>query len=122
MANKNIIIAEDSSVLQNLIKKILLQINCSTKGVKNGAALLKEFQTNNFDLILLDINIPQKSGIECIKIIRETKSKEDLPVIAVTGNGDNLSDTEFHDLGFNDVILKPIDFDNLVTVVEKWLK
>lgn len=122
MANKNIIIAEDSSVLQNLIKKILLQLNCTTKGVKHGDALLAELDKNNFNLVLLDINIPRKSGIECAKIIRKTKSKEELPIIAVTGNADNLSDTEFHDLGFNDVILKPIDFDSLVTIVEKWLK
>ena len=122
MTTKNIIIAEDSSVLQNLIKKILLQIDCVTKGVKNGEALLKELDLNNYDLVLLDINIPKKSGIECAKTIRETKTNKELPIIAVTGNGDNLSDTEFKDFGFDDVILKPIDFDNLVAVVEKWLK
>jgi two-component system cell cycle response regulator DivK len=122
MDNKNIIIAEDSSVLQNLIKKILLQLNCVTKGVKNGEALLKELEKKDYDLILLDINIPKINGIDCAKIIREKKTKEKLPIIAVTGNGDNLSDIEFQDLGFNDVIIKPIDFDNLITVVEKWLK
>ena len=122
MANKNIIIAEDSSVLQNLIKKILLQINCTTKGVKNGDALLKELATNQYDMVLLDINIPKKNGIECLKEIRANKSKEELPVIAVTGNADNLSTYEFENLGFNDVILKPIDFDSLVVGVEKWLK
>ena len=122
MAIKNIIIAEDSSVLQNLIKKILIQIDCVTKGVKNGEALLKELENNEYDLILLDINIPKKNGIECAEIIRESKTSDELPIIAVTGNADNLSDIEFNDLGFNDVILKPIDFDNLVVTVEKWLK
>tara|TARA_B100000809_G_scaffold119079_1_gene117353 strand:+ start:1017 stop:1385 length:369 start_codon:yes stop_codon:yes gene_type:complete len=122
MATKNIIIAEDSSVLQNLIKKILLQIECVTKGVKNGEALLNELDKKEYDLVLLDINIPKKNGIECAKIIRKTKSNKELPIIAVTGNGDNLSDTEFKDFGFDDVILKPIDFDQLIVVVEKWLK
>ena len=122
MDNKNIIIAEDSSVLQNLIKKILLQLNCVTKGVKNGEALLKELEKKDYDLILLDINIPKINGIDCAKIIREKKSKEELPIIAVTGNADNLSDIEFQDLGFNDLIIKPIDFDNLISVVEKWIK
>jgi two-component system cell cycle response regulator DivK len=122
MAIKNIIIAEDSSVLQNLIKKILIQIDCVTKGVKNGEALLNELENNQYDLILLDINIPKKNGIECAEIIRESKTSDELPIIAVTGNADNLSDIEFNDLGFNDVILKPIDFDNLVVTVEKWLK
>ena len=122
MATKNIIIAEDSSVLQNLIKKILLQLDCETKGVKNGDALLKELDNKEYDLVLLDINIPKKNGIECAKIIRETRTNEKLPIIAVTGNADNLSDIEFKDLGFDDLILKPIDFDNLVVIVEKWLK
>ena len=59
MATKNIIIAEDSSVIQNLIKKILLEVDCVTKGVKNGEALLKEIDKTEYDLILLDINIPK---------------------------------------------------------------
>ena len=122
MTTKNVIIAEDSSVLQNLIKKILIQLNCVTKGVKNGEALLKELDKNSYDLVLLDINIPKKNGIECAKSIRKTKSAVELPIIAVTGNGDNYSDIEFKDFGFDDVILKPIDFDNLIVIVEKWLK
>ena len=64
MATKNIIIAEDSSVIQNLIKKILLEVDCVTKGVKNGEALLKEIDKTEYDLILLDINIPKINGFE----------------------------------------------------------
>jgi two-component system, cell cycle response regulator DivK len=122
MTNKNIIIAEDSSVIQNLIKKILLEVDCKTKGVKNGEALLKEIEINDYDLILLDINIPKINGFDCLKKIRESHDKKALPVIAVTGNADNLSEFEFSDLGFNDLILKPIDFDGLVSKVQNLLK
>jgi DNA-binding response OmpR family regulator len=121
MSTKNIIIAEDSSVIQNLIKKILLEVNCKTKGVKNGEALLKELELKKYDLVLLDINIPKLNGFECLKEIRKNKDQNSLPIIAVTGNADNLSESEFNDLGFNDLILKPIDFDGLVSKVEKWL-
>lgn len=121
MPNKNIIIAEDSSVIQNLIKKILLEVDCNTTGVKNGEALLKALEKNSYNLILLDINIPKINGFDCLKQIRSVHDKERLPVIAVTGNADNLSEIEFSNLGFNDLILKPIDFDGLVLTVQKWL-
>ncbi len=120
--SKNIIVAEDSSVLQNLIKKILLELDCKTVAVKNGVDLIKKLEQESFDLVLLDINIPKKNGIDCIKEIRATHSKEELPVLAVTGNAYNYSEEEFKEFGFNDLILKPIDFDSLVADVSKWLR
>lgn len=120
--SKNIIIAEDSSVIQNLIKKILLELNCKTIGVKNGKDLLDKLEKESFDLVLLDINIPKKNGLECIKEIRQKFTKKELPVLAVTGNADNYSEDEFKEFGFNDLILKPINFDSLVADVSKWLE
>ena len=120
--SKKIIVAEDSSVIQNLIKKILLELDCDTIGVKNGADLIKKLSIESFDLVLLDINIPKKNGIECIKEIRTKFDLNELPVLAVTGNADNLTEDEFKALGFNDLILKPINFDSLVADVSKWLK
>ena len=62
MANKKVLIAEDSSVIQNLTKKILQFQNFEICSVKNGKEVLKELSKGNFDVILMDINMPQMDG------------------------------------------------------------
>ena len=55
---KKIIVAEDSSVIQNLTKKILQIQNYEIIGVKNGIQVLEKLDNDHFDLILMDINMP----------------------------------------------------------------
>ena len=117
-----ILIAEDSSVIQNLIKKVLTQASneFSFTTVKSGKKLLEEVEKNSFDLLLVDINIPHVSGIDCVKSIRKNISKK-LPILAITGNADNLSAEDYRKLGFNDLLEKPLNFDLLVQKVNKHL-
>ncbi|NNF21874.1 MAG: response regulator, partial [Saprospiraceae bacterium] len=57
--SKKIIIAEDSSVIQNLTRRILAIQNYEITSVKNGQDLLDEFEKKEFDLILLDLHMPK---------------------------------------------------------------
>ncbi len=119
---KKVLIAEDSSVIQNLTKKILEQQNYEIKSVKNGKDVMKALEKEIYDLILLDINMPQMDGMECAKQIRSLadKKKSSVPLIAITGNARNYSEEEFKTGGFNEFIPKPLDFDKLVAAVKKW--
>ena len=122
MGTKRVLIAEDSSVIQNLTKKILQFQNFDISSVKNGKDVLKELEKNNFDIILLDINMPIMDGMECAKAIRalpdSTKAK--IPIIAITGNAKNYSEQDFLSVGINEYLPKPLDFDKLVDTVKKW--
>lgn len=122
MASKKVLIAEDSSVIQNLTKKILQFQNFDIIAVKNGKEVLKTLENNNYDVILLDINMPQMDGMECAKAIRALPDtiKSKIPIIAITGNAKNYSDEDFHKVGINEYIPKPLDFDRLVDSVKKW--
>jgi CheY-like chemotaxis protein len=73
----------------------------------------------DFDIVLLDINMPIMDGMECVKAIRllSDKKKSNLPVVAITGNAKNYSEEEFKVAGFNDVLVKPLNFDRLVEIV-----
>jgi hypothetical protein len=119
---KKVLIAEDSSVIQNLTKKILLQQDYDIKSVKNGQELLKAVETENFDVILLDINMPIVNGIECAKSIRSMKdpAKASTPLIAITGNALNFTVDYFKSVGFNEYLQKPLNFDLLVDLVKKY--
>lgn len=117
---KRVLIAEDSSVIQNLAKKILEFQNFEITAVKNGEQVMQLLDKEDFDILLLDINMPIMDGMECVKAIRELsdKAKANLPVVAITGNAKNYTDTDFKDAGFNDALMKPLNFDRLVEVVK----
>lgn len=119
---KKVLIAEDSSVIQNLTKKILQFQNYDITAVKNGKDVLKALEGELYDVILLDINMPQMDGMTCAKAIRQLKdsAKSKIPIVAITGNAKNYSEQEFIDAGINEYLQKPLDFDKLVETVKKW--
>ena len=119
---KKIIVAEDSSVIQNLTRKILEIQNYEIVGVKNGEQVLNLLNSDDYDLILMDINMPVMDGMECARTIRALpeKSKSAIPIIAITGNAKNYSMDDFKEAGINDYIPKPLNFDNLVDMVKKY--
>lgn len=119
---KKILIAEDSSVILNLTKKILAQQHFNITTVKNGKAVLEKLENETFDLILMDINMPVLDGMETTKRIREIPNKKisAIPIFAITGNAGNYSVDEFKAVGINEYLQKPLDFDRLVTMVNQY--
>jgi two-component system, cell cycle response regulator DivK len=119
---KKVLIAEDSSVIQNLTKKILEFQNFHISSVKNGKDVLKALDKDYFDVILMDINMPQLDGMACARQIREMKDKKKaaVPIIAITGNAKNYTEADFKEAGINEYLPKPLDFDKLVNTVKKW--
>ncbi len=119
---KKILIAEDSSVILNLTKKILMQQNFEIVTVKNGQAVLGKLESESFDLILMDINMPILDGMETTRKIRDMEDPNiaNLPIFAITGNAGNYSIDEFKAVGINEYLQKPLDFDRLVTLVNQY--
>lgn len=119
---KKILVAEDSSVIVNLTKKILTVQNFEIISVKNGEQVLNKLSDESFDLILMDINMPKMDGLECTRAIRKMTDPKNsqIPIIAITGNAMNLSDEEFKEIGINEFLPKPLDFDRLVKLVKQY--
>ena len=119
---KTILIAEDSSVILNLTKKILELQNYKILTAKNGGEVIKTVENNKIDAILMDLNIPIKNGMECTREIRASKNKDiaNIPIIAVTGNANNYSMEDFKEAGINAYLPKPVDFDMLVQTVKEY--
>ena len=119
---KKVLIAEDSSVIQNLTTKILKFQNYEVSNVKNGQLVLDILENEHFDAILMDINMPIMDGMECSRQIRalSDSSKSGIPIIVITGNAQNYTKQDFEDAGINAYLQKPLDFDLLVETVKKW--
>jgi two-component system cell cycle response regulator DivK len=120
--SKKIIIAEDSSVIQNLTRKILSIQNYEIVSVKNGKDVLKKLDQDTYDLILLDINMPVMDGVECAKQIRAHSNEtiKSIPIIAISGNAKNYSVDDFKSMGINDYLPKPLDYDQMVDMVSQY--
>ena len=120
-ASKRVLIAEDSSVIQNLARKILEFQNYDITAVKNGEQVLQILEKEDFSILLLDINMPIMDGMECVRQVRALSdpAKAEVPIVAITGNAKNYTEEEFKTAGFNDVLVKPLNFDRLVEVVNQ---
>ncbi|MFY0593872.1 response regulator [Roseivirga sp.] len=118
--HKKVLVAEDSSVIQNLLKKILLFENCKITSVKDGQKVLDKFESEDFDLIIMDINLPLLDGLAATKAIRAGKTKKaKTPIIGISGNAKNLPVSNFFEAGMDDYMQKPLDYDKLIELVKK---
>ena len=120
---KTILIAEDSSVILNLTRKILELQKYKIVLAKNGGEVLKQLEANPVDCVLMDINIPVKDGMQCTREIRAHADEKinKLPIIAITGNANNYTMDQFREAGVTDYLPKPLDFDALVRVVKQYV-
>ena len=117
---KKVLIAEDSSVIQNLTKKILQQQDYEIRSVKNGQELMKVIEAEDFDVILLDINMPIISGIEFLESVRA--QGQYTPFIFLTGYADKDTAIRALHLGAFDFLEKPWETEQFIGVLSKALK
>lgn len=118
---KTILIAEDSSVILSLTRKILEQQKYKIVLAKNGGEVIRLLEANPVDGVLMDINIPVKDGMECTREIRQHADPRinQLPIIAITGNANNYTMEQFREAGITEYLPKPLDFDALVRAVRQ---
>lgn len=119
---KKVLVAEDSSVIQNLTKRILSFQNYEIISMKNGKEVIDYLVNDTANIILMDINMPIMNGIDCAKAVRllDDNSKANIPIIAISGNAQNHSVDFFHSIGINEFLPKPLNFDLLVEMVNKY--
>lgn len=119
---KKILLADDSPVIQTLSKKIFQGQGYDIKGIKTGTKVLEEIEDNDYDIVILDIILPGANGMELAKAIRNMKNKKkaEMPIIAISGNYKNYSQSDFDEVGINEYLIKPLDYDALVTAVKKY--
>lgn len=123
--NANILIAEDNKTNQLLMTLILDNYGISYDVANNGAEAVKIFKEKKFDLILMDENMPELSGLGALIQIREYEAKNSLsktPVIAVTANTLTTDIEKFLNAGMDGFMSKPIDNRLLEIELSKHLK
>ncbi len=107
-----ILVVEDAPKMANLLKKGLSEEGYRVEVARDGEAGLAAARTGDFDLILLDINLPKMDGFELIAALRESRS--DVPVIMVTARDSTEDRIAGLDGGADDYLVKPFAFEELL--------
>ena len=120
----NILVAEDTEINQFLIKYILQSWGCAYTIVNDGKKALEEVHKTTFDLILMDIQMPEMNGTKATQLIRQMTDpvKAATPIIALTANALKGDAEFFKASGMTDYLSKPFDEMRLYDVILKVLK
>jgi len=124
-ANKNkttvcILIAEDNSVNSELFKNILSRFDYKLTIVENGLEVLTALEKENFDLILMDMQMPKMDGFETTKKIRRNPKFKELPIIALTAYAMIGDADKCREAGCSDYITKPINKKHFIECVQSY--
>lgn len=117
---KKILIVEDDFKIARNIKKGLEEKEYEAEIAYDGKIGLKMALSNPYDLILLDLNLPEMNGYEVCKEVR--KVKPTIPIIMLTALGETEDKIEGFDKGADDYIVKPFDFRELLARINVFIK
>ncbi len=119
LLNCNILVAEDNKINQLVTKNLLKTIGCDCTIVENGLEAVEILKKEEFDLVLMDINMPVLDGLKATKKIREFDVK--IPIIALTAAELSEVEDECRNAGMNDLINKPLNKIDLRAAILKKL-
>ncbi|HZY78520.1 MAG TPA: two-component regulator propeller domain-containing protein [Cyclobacteriaceae bacterium] len=114
-----ILIAEDNFINQTLTERVLAKLGYEPKIVSNGREVLEEIDRNSYDLILMDVAMPEMDGLEATRIIRKSGGKQPY-IVAITANAMQGDREECIEAGMDDYISKPIKLELLVAALERF--
>lgn len=117
-----ILVAEDFSINREVISELLEMLGFTAHVVENGKQAIHALERNRYDLVLMDVQMPEMDGLEATRIIRDPKSTvldHDIGLVALTGNAMKGDRQRFLDAGMNDYLAKPIKPEALYNVIMK---
>jgi two-component system sensor histidine kinase BarA len=119
--NLVVLIAEDNPINAKLLQTILHQAGARTTHVTNGRAAIDCFFSQHFDIVLMDIHMPEMTGIEATIRIREQEPfGAHIPILGLTANVLTEDRESFYAAGINEVLIKPFFIDKLLHEIVYW--
>ena len=120
-ASKTVLIVEDNELNMKLFNDLLEAHGYFTLQTKDGVEALRMARTHRPDLILMDIQLPEVSGLEVTKWLKEDEDLRSIPIIAVTAFAMKGDEQKIRDGGCEAYIAKPISVASFMSTVERFL-
>jgi two-component system, sensor histidine kinase and response regulator len=122
MRGARVLLVEDNEINQEVAIGQLEDAEIFVDLAENGEVALRLIRDNDYDAVLMDMQMPVMDGVEATRIIRSDPRFETLPIIAMTANAMAADRILCLEAGMNDHIAKPIDPDQLFGVLLRWIK
>ena len=117
-----ILIVEDTKIAQTIAKMVLKTLGCETDIAETGQTALDYVSRTNYDMILMDIGLPDTDGFTITETIRNGKTKNATkPIIALTAHADAFIKEQHRSQVTSEIIAKPFTEDKAKTLLAKYL-
>jgi CheY-like chemotaxis protein len=114
-----ILIAEDNPVNYKLAERVLNKLGYTVDKAINGIFAIEAIQQKQYDIVLMDVQMPEMDGLEATRKIRLLEQTQPV-IIAMTANAMQGDKEACLQSGMNDYTSKPIRIEDLVIILEKW--
>jgi CheY-like chemotaxis protein/HPt (histidine-containing phosphotransfer) domain-containing protein len=117
----NILLVEDNLINRHLVLRMLKELGYQADIAENGALAVEAVSRTTYDLLFMDVQMPEMDGFESTKRIRQLSGSDEVPtIIAMTANALEGDQQKCLTAGMNDYISKPIRLDTLHNVIAHW--
>jgi len=122
-ANKRVLIAEDNRANQLVVKHLFHHIGIEIDIANNGLEAIEKIKDNGYDIVFMDISMPEMDGLEACQIIRslDDKTKADLPIIAFTAHALAGDKEKFISAGMTNYLSKPVNLSHLTRILNLYI-
>jgi CheY-like chemotaxis protein/HPt (histidine-containing phosphotransfer) domain-containing protein len=118
----HVLVVEDDAVNAAVAQGYLEALGCTSVWVPSGSRALEQFSLESFDLVLMDLNMPDMDGFETTRRLRETAGESRrIPIVALTAHDRARFGAACIEAGIDDILTKPYTFDGCGAMLRRWL-
>ncbi len=120
-AGRRVLLAEDNEANQFVAQELLERAGITLDIADNGTVAVEKLRGGRYDLVLMDVQMPELDGLAATRVIRADPAAQHLPIIALTANALPADVQACLDAGMDDYVAKPIERAHLFAVLRRWL-
>jgi len=114
-------VAEDNPVNQMVTMRMLQKMGCQADLASDGPSAIRSLETNTYDIVLMDLSMPEIDGLEATRRIRRMPyAKSCVPIVALTASASADVRSRCLEAGMNDYLSKPIEVQALRRALDRW--
>lgn len=114
-----ILIIDDDAAVQDHVGAVLREAGFRTAVASNGLDGLKQLNSVEAHLVILDVTMPEMDGLQTCRLIRATGKHKDVPILMLTSRGDITDMMEARKMGADDYLVKPVDPELLLKKIDR---